>query len=54
MFFLHNHGENEARPLCFFKKIYMYEVKANDLQQYILIALNLAYNRNELLKAFDH
>ena len=30
--FLHNHAENEARPLCFFKKIYMYEVKANDLQ----------------------
>ena len=51
-----NHAENKAGRLvpdlfCFLEKLYM---KSAALFQYLSIALNLAYNKNNLYEMLDY
>ena len=49
--FLKNHAENEAGGVIpDKKKPKLYEVKVSGLHQYLLIALNLACNKDKLSK----
>ena len=60
MFFFKNHEENEIRRLLqdliyFLKRLYMRREQLGEAYiQYILRALNLAYNKIKLYRTLDH